>query len=82
MINKEQSIDLIGYGGGFLSLAAYFLITNNFILSDSMIYLLMNIIAGISLMIYTFTKKAYANTILNSVWSLITIIAILRAAIF
>lgn len=81
MIWKKHYLDIIGYGGGALSLTAYCLLTNNFIGGDSLIYLLMNIIAALCMVVYTFTKKAYANTILNSIWSLITILAIIRAVV-
>lgn len=78
MLSKDFYINFIGYGGCSLSLLAYLLITNNFIKSDSGIYLILNMAAGLSLMIYTFSKKAYANTVLNSFWFLISILAIAR----
>ena len=78
MLSREFYISLIGYGGGSLSIIAYVLITNNFINSDSVVYLALNLVSGLSLMIYTFTKKAYANTVLNSIWFLISILAFAR----
>lgn len=78
MLSKKFYIDLIGYGGGSMSLLAYLLITYNYISSNSAAYLTLNLVAGLALMIYTFRKKAYANTILNSFWFLISILAIVR----
>ena len=78
MLSKEIYISVLGYGGGLLSLLAYVSVANNLITGDSAIYLLLNLVAGLMLMIYTFRKKAYANTILNSFWFLISIVAIAR----
>jgi len=39
---------------------------------------MMNIIGCFFLIIYTFSKKAYANSVLNTIWLLMTIVALIR----
>ena len=78
MLSQKFYIEFTGYAGGSMSLLAYLFITNKFIVSDSGIYLILNLMAGLALMFYTYSKKAYANTILNSFWFLISILAIAR----
>lgn len=78
MLSKKFYIDCTGYGGGSMSLLAYLLVTNKFIGSDSGAFLVLNLVAGLSLMIYTYSKEAYANTLLNSFWFLISFLAIAR----
>ena len=76
--NEGFCIDLLGYGGGVMSLTAYLLVANDLVAGDSILFLLLNLVAGLFLMIYTHSKKAYANTILNSFWFLISIVGIAR----
>lgn len=78
MEKKELYLGTMGYGGGSLSLLAYVLVANSFIVSDSMIFLLLNLFAGLLLMVYTFNKQAYANTILNSFWFIVSLFGIIR----
>lgn len=78
MLSESFYINFLGYGGGSLSLFAYLLVANNFISGNSATFLISNLIAGFALMIYTAYKKAYANTILNSFWFLISILGIAR----
>jgi hypothetical protein len=41
-------------------------------------YLMMNIIGCFFLILYTFSKKAYANSVLNSIWLLMTVVALVK----
>lgn len=78
MLSKSFYTEFIGYGGGSMSLFAYLLVANNYISGNSGIFLILNLVAGLALMIYTASKKAYANTVLNSFWFLISILSIAR----
>jgi len=64
----------IGWTGAAFSLTAYSLNSLNMISSQSFAYLIMNIIGCFFLIIYTFSKKAYANSVLNSIWLLMTLV--------
>lgn len=70
--------DLIGWSGAAFSLLAYSLNILNIILSQSKEYLMMNVAGCFCLIIYTYYKKAYANSVLNTIWLFMTIIALIR----
>ena len=74
-------IDIIGWCGSILVLAAYGLNSYQKIRSDSMKFLLLNIIGGVALIIYTVYYTAYANTFINVVWVLIAIPAFIKMLI-
>jgi len=61
-------INILGWTGSVLYLLAYALVSARKAEGDSLLYQGMNILAGIMLVIYTFTLKAYATTGLNAVW--------------
>jgi hypothetical protein len=71
-------MDLIGWSGAVFSLLAYSLNSLNYIVSQSKEYLVMNVIGCFFLIIYTFHKKAYANSVLNTIWLLMTIVALIK----
>ncbi|HSG43121.1 MAG TPA: hypothetical protein VLA72_08190 [Anaerolineales bacterium] len=61
-------INIIGWTGSILYLLAYALVSAKKVEGDSLLYQGMNILAGILLVIYTYTLQAYATTGLNAVW--------------
>lgn len=71
-------IDILGWVGSVLVVAAYGLNTYKKIASDSFAFYLMNIIGGIFLVIYSMEKGAYANTFINIVWVIIAVPAVLK----
>ena len=64
-------IEIIGWTGSILYLIAYTLVSLKKTEGDSVLYQGMNIIAGMLIVIYTLSLKAYATTGLNAVWALI-----------
>ncbi|ALI99936.1 CBU_0592 family membrane protein [Rufibacter tibetensis] len=70
--------EAIGWAGAFFSLTAFSLNSLNVISSQSMEYLLMNVIGCFLLILYGVSKKAYASWVLNSIWLLITAIALIK----
>jgi len=81
-VSKEKTyLNYLGWCGGSISLLAYGINTHQFVSSSSLIFLLMNITGCSCLIFYTFQKKAFANTAINTVYLLITLIAIGRAFI-
>jgi hypothetical protein len=75
---KKYWLDIVGWTGALFSLMAYSLNSLQYIESASKQYLMMNIIGCFLLIIYTFRKKAYANSVLNSIWLLMTVFAMVR----
>jgi hypothetical protein len=75
---RKYLLELIGWTGAVFSLLAYSLNSLNIILSQSKEYLVMNVLGCFFLIIYTFYKKAYANSVLNTIWLLMTIVALIK----
>lgn len=69
-------IDIVGWIGSFIILAAYGLNIYEKIKSNSLIYYILNLIGGICLIIYSLKKEAFASTFINVVWVLVAIPAI------
>jgi phosphatidylserine synthase len=61
-------INILGWTGSVLYLLAYALVSMKKAEGDSVLYQGMNILAGVLLVIYTLSLKAYATTGLNAVW--------------
>ena len=59
-------------------LFAYALVSMKKTEGDSVLYQGMNVVAGIFLVIYTFTLEAYATMALNGVWAIIGLITLGR----
>ena len=77
MSKNKWFVSAIGWIGATTSLSAYSLNSHQIIQSRSFIYLLMNLLGCSFLMFYTYQKGAYANTVLNSIWLIVTLLAIL-----
>jgi len=69
-------IDILGWTGSILYLLAYALVSAKKVEGDSITYQGMNIVAGVFLVIYTLSLKAYATTGLNAVWAAIGLITL------
>lgn len=70
--------ELLGWYGMAAILIAYALVSFSMISGDGLIYQLLNITGSIGLMLIAFTKKVWQSVILNIVWALIGIIAVVR----
>ena len=78
LVVKKYGVEVIGWTGAAFSLSAYSLNSLGAISSQSFAYLIMNIIWCFFLIIYTFSKKAYATSVLNTIWLLMTFVALLK----
>ena len=70
-MTTSSVVQILGWTGSVLYLIAYALVSLKKTEGDSALYQGMNIIAGIMIVIYTLSLKAYATTGLNAVWALI-----------
>ena len=68
----------IGWLGALFSLLAFSLNSLNVISSQSVEYLGGNIIGCFFLILYAVSKKAYASWVLNAIFLLVAIIALVR----
>ena len=71
-------INILGWTGSIMYLVADALVSMKKTEGDSLLYQGMNVIAGIFLVIYTFTLEAYATMALNGVWAIIGLITLGR----
>jgi hypothetical protein len=75
---KNLMINILGWAGSFLYLTAYALVSLKKTEGDSLLYQGMNIIAGLLLVIYSYSLEAYATTGLNAVWAAIGVFTLGR----
>jgi hypothetical protein len=72
----ELVINILGWIGSIAVVAAYGLNSYQMIKSDSIAFQLLNLTGAIFLIINSIYKQAYPFTFINSVWSVIAIVAI------
>lgn len=80
LLPRNVWIELTGWTGALLSLAGFSLNSLNLIGSQSVCYLLLNIFGCAFLIGYAVCKKAHASWVLNSVWLLMTVVALVKVA--
>lgn len=71
-------VDIIGWIGSILVVAAYGLNSYQKIKSDSLSFLLMNLVGAISLIIYGYYYSAFANIFINVVWVIIAVPGLIK----
>lgn len=69
-------IDILGWVGSIEVVAAYGLNSSQRIKSDSLTFQLLNLTGAVFLIINSIYKQAYPFTFINSVWTVIAIVAI------
>lgn len=71
-------VDILGWIGSVAVIAAYGLNSYQKIKSDSYLFLILNLIGGVFLIVYSFYYTAYANTFINVVWVIIAVPALIK----
>jgi len=71
-------IEIIGWIGAVLIVGAYFFNINGQLKSSSATYIVSNLLGGIFFTINTFVHGAYPSMIVNIIWVIIAIAAILK----
>lgn len=69
-------IDILGWVGSIEVVAAYGLNSSQRIKSDSLSFQFLNLTGAVFLIINSIYKQAYPFTFINSVWTVIAIVAI------
>ena len=72
----EMLINILGWIGSVMVLLAYGLNVAGRLQSSSLTYILLNLIGGIFLIIYSFYYSAFANTFINVVWAIVAVVAL------
>lgn len=76
-VHMEVLINIIGWTGSVMVVAAYGLNSYQKLASTSLAFLLLNLVGGIFLIIYSAYYSAFANTFINVVWVIIAVPALI-----
>ena len=71
-------IEIIGWVGAVLIVGAYFFNINGKLKSSSVVYILSNLFGGIFFTINTYVHQAFPSMIVNIIWVIIAIAAMLK----
>lgn len=71
-------IDIIGWAGAILILAAYYLVSTKKVLGSSALYQALNLIGAVSLVINAYVKGAIPPAALNAVWAIIAVVSLFK----
>ena len=74
----DNFIEIIGWIGAVLIVGSYFLNINGKVKSSSSMYLFSNLIGGIFFIANTFVHHAFPSMIVNIIWVIIAIAALLK----
>ena len=75
--NNKIIEEAIGWYGTIAIIGAYALLSFNVINSDSMTYQLLNATGAVGIVVISLKKKAYQPGVLNIVWAIIAMIAMI-----
>ena len=75
---KNKMIEIFGWYGTVAIVLAYALTSFNLLLPDNIWYQILNGTGAVGIVILSFNKKAYQPGILNIIWTVIAIIAIIK----
>lgn len=76
----EFWIDILGWAGAFLIIAAYALISSKRVEGDSLFYQTLNIVGSVLLVVNTYYWGAIPSTLVNIIWAIIAFFAIFSIA--
>lgn len=72
------AIEIIGWIGTLLIVGSYFLNINGKIKSTSPAYIVTNLAGGLLFSIYTYAHRTYPNMVVNIIWVVIAVMALLK----
>jgi hypothetical protein len=76
---KKIFIEVIGWYGTIAIVGSYALSSFGFVKPSDLFYQILNFTGAIGIVIISFYKKAYQPGVLNLVWTVIALVAIVRA---
>lgn len=78
---KHKAENIFGWYGVLAILLAYLLVSLNLIMAKSAAYQLLNLTGALGIVIEALSKKDTQPAVLNSVWAIIAIVALIRLAV-
>jgi hypothetical protein len=70
--------EIFGWYGTFAIILAYALVSFGYLSSSSLIYQLLNCTGALGIVYISFKKKAYQPGVLNIIWLIIALVAIIK----
>ncbi len=77
-MDKKIVEEIIGWYGTVAIVFAYALLSFGAMASNSIIYQLLNATGALGILYISFKKKAYQPGVLNLIWTIIAVVAIVR----
>jgi len=77
-MNKKIIDEIIGWYGTIVIVLAYALLSFGLITSNNLVYQILNCTGALGIVYISLKKKTYQPAVLNIVWILIAIIAMIR----
>ncbi len=78
MKTKTLFSEIIGWYGTVAIISAYALNSFNFIGTNSPTYQILNATGAIGIVVISLLKKAYQPAVLNMIWTIIAIVAVIK----
>lgn len=75
---KKKIIELFGWYGTVVIVGTYALVSFSLMQPTSLIYQLLNLSAAAGILTLSFYKKVYQTAVLNIIWSIIALAAIVK----
>jgi hypothetical protein len=75
---KHQAENIFGWYGVIAILLAYLLVSFNLIVAKSLGYQLLNLTGALGIIVEAISKKDTQPAVLNGVWAVIAVLAIVR----
>ena len=80
-MNRKIIEEILGWYGAVAIVSAYTLLSFGVLASDNITYQLLNATGAIGIVYISLKKKAYQPGVLNIIWTMIAIVAIIRILI-
>lgn len=77
-MKNSKLIEIVGWYGLGATLIAYFLVSFMIIDPNNLLYQLLNLTGALGLVAISLLKRAYQPAILDIVWSIIALVALIR----
>ena len=71
-------VDILGWSGTILIIAAYYLVSNGKLPASGKLYQVLNLVGAVLLGVNVFYKQAWPAVALEAVWVLIAAVALIR----
>ena len=80
-MNKNIIFEVIGWYGAMAILSAYILLSFDFVVSNSLVFQLLNLTGAFGLVFISVKKKNYQPAFLNIIWIIVAFLAIFKILI-